>query len=216
MPKTYTVKQGDHLPGIAEENGFHDYSVVWNYADNADLKKLRQNPNVLYPGDEVMIPDLELREEAKSTDQHHKFQLNTSKLQLRLVLEDFYERPISGASCQVTIDGNSQTLTSNADGLVELDIPNDAKGGGVIINSDKTPFQNETIPVKIGYLDPADTVSGQKARLSNLGYYFGEIDSSEDDEFNSAIEEFQCDNDLVVDGICGPATQGKLKQIHGC
>ena len=34
--------------------------------------------------------------------------------------------------------------------------------------------------------------------------------------FLSAIEEFQCDHGLVVDGKCGPATQAKLKQVHGC
>lgn len=34
--------------------------------------------------------------------------------------------------------------------------------------------------------------------------------------FVSAVEEFQCDHGLVVDGECGPATQAKLKQVHGC
>ena len=45
------------------------------------------------------------------------------------------------------------------------------------------------------------------------------------EQLESAIEEFQCDfmgnNDLatiqqVVDGICGPKTQAKLLEIHGC
>lgn len=34
--------------------------------------------------------------------------------------------------------------------------------------------------------------------------------------FRSAVEEFQCDNGLTVDGKCGPNTQAKLKLIHGC
>jgi murein L,D-transpeptidase YcbB/YkuD len=34
--------------------------------------------------------------------------------------------------------------------------------------------------------------------------------------FLSAVEEFQCDHGLTVDGKCGPATQARLKQAHGC
>jgi len=33
--------------------------------------------------------------------------------------------------------------------------------------------------------------------------------------FLSAVEEFQCDNGLTVDGDCGPNTQAKLKEVHG-
>jgi hypothetical protein len=29
------------------------------------------------------------------------------------------------------------------------------------------------------------------------------------------VEEFQCDQRLVVDGVMGPGTQAKLKQAHG-
>jgi hypothetical protein len=30
------------------------------------------------------------------------------------------------------------------------------------------------------------------------------------------VEEFQCDNSLTVNGICGPNTQAGLKQVYGC
>ena len=35
-------------------------------------------------------------------------------------------------------------------------------------------------------------------------------------EFEMAVEEFQCDQGLKVDGICGPQTQAKLKKLYGC
>ena len=70
------------------------------------------------------------------------------------------------------------------------------------------------LPIKIGYLDPVEEVSGQIGRLDNLGYFPG--DGTDEDQFKSAIEEFQCDNGLTVDGDCGPGTQAKLKEIHGC
>ncbi len=55
--------------------------------------------------------------------------------------------------------------------------------------------------------------------LLNLGYLAGPFGGRSDEEnrmmFLSAIEEFQCDHGLVVDGKCGPGTQAQLKQIHG-
>ncbi|HZS55266.1 MAG TPA: peptidoglycan-binding protein [Bryobacteraceae bacterium] len=216
MSKTYTVKQGDHLFGIAEENGFHSYSIIWDHPQNAQLKQTRQNPNILFPGDQVFIPDLELREESRSTNQRHKFQVSTEQLQLRLVLEDVYEKPIAGASCNLIVDGDSHKLTSDGSGLIELPIQPDAKKAVLIVDSDETPFENVEIPIKIGHLDPVDKLSGQKARLNNLGYFAGDVGGPADDAFESAVEEFQCDQNLTVDGKCGPATQAKLKQLHGC
>jgi peptidoglycan hydrolase-like protein with peptidoglycan-binding domain len=59
-------------------------------------------------------------------------------------------------------------------------------------------------------------VAGQQARLSNLGYFTGDIDGTDGPEFQMAVEEFQCEQKLTVDGICGPKTQAKLKEVYGC
>src|ERR1035438_5291586 len=66
MPTAYTVKQGDHLSRIADQFGFSDYRVIWDYAGNADLKAQRKNPHVLFPGDSVIIPDKEQRPQPRS------------------------------------------------------------------------------------------------------------------------------------------------------
>ena len=57
--------------------------------------------------------------------------------------------------------------------------------------------------------------SGQAARLTNLGYLMNTEDSP-DAELLSAVEEFQCDEELAVDGISGPKTQNQLVKVHGC
>jgi murein L,D-transpeptidase YcbB/YkuD len=59
-------------------------------------------------------------------------------------------------------------------------------------------------------------VSGQVALLKILGYSAGDVNQPDPRALRSALEEFQCDNGLQVDGVCGPKTQPKLKRVHGC
>jgi hypothetical protein len=216
MEDYYTVQQGDHLSKIAKDNGFTDYTVIWDHPNNSDLKKLRQNPNILLPGDEVFIPDMEQKQESGATDKKHTFTVDKKTLKLRLVLEDIYEKPIVGAQCALRVEDQISQLTTDGNGKLEQEIPLDATDAYLVIRGDQTPFANDTIYIKIGHLDPLDEISGQVARLNNLGYSAGALDGSDTEAFNSAVEEFQCDNNLAVDGICGPNTQSKLKQVHGC
>jgi putative peptidoglycan binding protein/LysM domain-containing protein len=243
MADYYTVKQGDYLSKIAKQNGFPDFHTIWDHPNNAQLKQTRENPNVLFVGDQLFIPDKEQKQESGSTDKRHTFVVKRQTLKLRLVLEDIYEKPIANAQCALLVEDKVFHLTADGKGKVEHEIPGDAEKGFLVITSDQTPFQNTPIPVKIGHLDPVDKISGQIARLNNLGYFTGDLTQAEgasasgaddgeragdtnetsgtggsgkDDQFRSAVEEFQCDHGLTVDGICGPLTQAKLKQLHGC
>ncbi len=102
--------------------------------------------------------------------------------------------------------------------------------------------ENMILNFKIGFLDPVDEKSGWIARLVNLGYLDLEpehLDKSLLHELDtpltveraheldpptrkiklkilSAVQRFQLDENLSVDGICGPNTQAKLKEVHGC
>jgi hypothetical protein len=217
MAGYHKVSQGEHVSGIAWQYGFSDYLVVWNHPNNADLKSQRQNPNVLFPGDSLFIPDFKQGEYARPTDKQHQFVLKRPTLKLRLILEDQYEKPIANATCLLTVDPDSHQVTSDGSGKVELEIqPSASKGTLVIQDAQQTPYAGMSIQFKIGNLDPVDQVSGQQGRLSNLGYFSGAIDGNTGTDFESAVEEFQCDQGLTVDGICGPRTQAKLKQVYGC
>ncbi len=214
MADYYTVKQGDHLPKIAKDHGFPDYTVIWDHPNNADLKKQRQNPNVLLPGDQVFIPDKEEKQESGGTDKRHTFAVDRKTLKLVLVLEDMLEKPIAGAQCDVSVDGDVQKLTTDKQGKLERDIPNTAEDGVLVIHGDQTPLADFPVYLKIGHLDPVTELSGQVARLNNLGYFPG--DGTNEDEFQSAVEEFQCDYGLKIDGDCGTHTQTKLEKVYGC
>jgi len=212
----YTVQQGDHLAKIAKAFGFSDWQTIWKQPNNADMKNKRKNPNVLYPGDTLYIPDRQLREESSSTDKKHSFVKKNSDLKLRLTLHDQYEKPIANASCNLILGAKSDTVTTDGSGKIEIDIQPDDHEGILIIQDPETPFDSTPISYKIGELDPVEETSGQVARLNNLGYFAGDIDQPDDASVQSAVEEFQCDHKLTVDGDCGPITQSKLKEVHGC
>jgi hypothetical protein len=216
MSQNYSVQQGDHLAKIAKTFGFSDWQTIWKHPNNADLKNKRQNPNVLYPGDVLYIPDRQVREESCTTDKQHTFVKKTSDLKLRLTLRDQYEQPVADASCNLILGSRSNIITTDGNGKIEVDIQADDREGVLIFQSSETPFNNTPIPFRIGDLNPPDETSGQVARLNNLGYFAGDLDHPDPAAFQSAVEEFQCDNNLTVDGICGPVTQAKLKQEHGC
>src|SRR5581483_2711205 len=201
MAEYYTVAQGDHLAAIAWRYGFTEYSIIWDHANNADLKKKRQNPNVLFPGDVLYIPDREQREEPRPTDQTHNFVLKRNLLKLHLKLRDHYEKPIANAPCVLVVDGDSHNLTSDGNGELQLEIPPSASQSVLLIqDTEQSPYGGMAIPIKIGHLDPVDEISGQQGRLNNLGYYFGDIDGNDSPRFRMAVEEFQCENGLTVDG----------------
>ena len=215
MATDHIVKQGDYFAKLAKQFRL-PANAIWNHSNNADLKQKRPNPNVLFPGDHLYIPDLKPREESCNTDKLHQFETPSSSLRLRLVLEDQYERPIANANCVLGIGSDFQSLTTDGNGRIDQIIPPDAQEGFVTIQDPETPVRNVRIPLKIGHLDPIEEVSGQTARLNNLGYFAGDIDQPDEDALLSAVEEFQCDFGLQVDGICGPNTQSKLKEVHGC
>ncbi|MBI5258053.1 MAG: peptidoglycan-binding protein [Burkholderiales bacterium] len=216
MAGFHTVQQGDTLAKIAADNGFFDFHTIWDHAKNADLRARRDNPNVLAPGDQVFIPDKDQRTEAKATDATHRFQVRRTKNLLRLVLEDLYGKPIANATCELTVEGQVFTVVTGGDGKFEREIPAGARSASVLVKKGQTPLLNVPLQLEIGHLDPVDQRSGQIARLSNLGYFLGGLDDEDERQFKSAVEEFQCDQKLKVDGDCGPNTQAKLLSVHGC
>lgn len=210
------MSQGEHVSCIAESYGFRDFQTIWNHPNNAELRGKR-NPNVLFPGDILFIPELTPREEDRPTTQIHKFVVKRRPLKIRITLENQYGDTISTAPCLLTLDSDSTTLTSDGQGKLELTIPAGVKDSALMIqDAEQTSYANVEIPLKIGHLDPVTEVTGQQARLKCLGYFTGTVNGETEEEFQSAVEEFQCEHDLLVDGICGPQTQAKLKLVHGC
>lgn len=216
MSAYHTVEQGEYLSLIAKNYGFAGYAPIWEHENNASLREARRNPNVLLPGDQVFIPDKESKHAEIKTGQLTRFSVRQDKMLLRLVLDELFGEPLANAPCQVSIDGKPQDLTTDANGTLEFEVSPSAQSIQLIVRQEGSPLNGTAIPLKIGHLDPIDTKTGQLARLSNLGYFAGPLDPVDEKLLVSAIEEFQCDQGLQVDGKCGPKTQAKLLEVHGC
>lgn len=214
MP-TYTIKRGEHLDQIAERFGFADLRTVWEDPGNAELRARRASPHVLLEGDEVFVPEFQPRVESRGTKQKHEFRARRTKIRLRVALVDESGNALADVPCTLSASGASQALVTDADGVVELEIPRGATSGQLVVDDPAQTFDLR-VPLAIGALDPVDEPSGQRDRLRNLGYYLAEGGEPDPEALRSAVEEFQCDEALPVTGECDGATQAKLLERHGC
>jgi N-acetylmuramoyl-L-alanine amidase len=210
MATSHTIKQGEHISRVARLYGFRDYRTIWNHSTNSALKKKRVDPHVLLPGDELHIPDKEVKGESRPVDERHTFRIVTQMLKLRLVVQDLDNVAVPNAACELDIEGSTYHLTTNADGLIEHDISPTDENGRL-----RVPALDIDVPLKIGHLDPHNEETGWLGRLINLGYSDDRLGAADPADLQSAIEEFQCDFGLKVTGILDEPTKAKLKQAHG-
>lgn len=215
MPVSHTVEQGEYLGMIAARYGFHDPLTVWNDPANRELRERRKNPNVLCPGDQVTIPDLQPGGASASTGRMHAFEAGDTDLLLNLTLEDRSAQPMAQRDGTLTVGGRNRDgkflkkgplpETTDGEGAIHLRFV-DALGGATMATEGALdlPAVPAAPPADfrllIGHLDPVDTSSGQRARLNNLGYFAGYTDADRD-QLAWATEEFQCDEKLKDRGL---------------
>lgn len=135
--------------------------------------------------------------------------------QLRVVLQTLGGKPVASASATVRLGQAAQVVVTDGKGALELELPPGVERGELELQGTGTTLHGITIPFSIGTLPPETTILGQEARLNNLGYRAGTSGDPTTLAFRSAVEEFQCDEKLSVDGKCGPATQARLRSVHG-
>ncbi len=222
MSKKHIVAENEHLAGIAAKHGFSSLNAIWNHPENQTLKNLRKNPNILFAGDEVFIPDLETKQHDAGTDKRHRFEADLEVLELHIKVNDLGFQPIHGEA-SLTEGSGQVPMRQNGD-IFESEVPPDTVHAVLDFPLSKTQRQRHSITVQIGRLDPLDTLSGQQQRLNNLGYFAGFVTPNPaeikrpDSQFRWAVEEFQRDHmgEQQVDGVLGSNTLQKLKKVYGC
>jgi hypothetical protein len=202
MPK-YQVQQGDCITNIASASGL-PWKSLWNHPENASLRQLRKDPNVLYPGDEIFVPERTERLETCATDQSHKFELKDTGAKVKLRLLDA-DQPRARQPYRLEIDGATVASgQTDGDGIVTASIPPKAAEGMLYVGSGAA---QDVYPLHLGNLDPIETAEGVGGRLLCLGYGTENIEE--------AITAFQQKHGLPVTGSADAATCAKLEERFG-
>jgi hypothetical protein len=199
----HTVAQGDCISSIAKQYGV-PWDVLWNHPDNAALREKRKDPNVLYPGDSVSVPDRNVDYEPCATDQRHQFQMKAQKAKLRLrILQE--DKPRVGEAYRLEIEGFiAASGKIDSSGFVTESLPPGATSGKLYVG---TGLTQDVYSLNFGVLDPIDTPEGVAGRLLNLGYGA--------DNLKEAISAFQQKEKLPVNGEADDATRARLVSRFG-
>jgi N-acetylmuramoyl-L-alanine amidase len=204
----HTVVQGECITSIAQEHGFL-WETLWNHPDNAELKRQRQDPNVLQPGDVVIIPEKEKKQESCASEQTHRFRRKgcPALLRLRLLWDD---EPRADESYVLEVDGEISSGTTDGDGRLEHPIPPNARRGRLFVGESRDEYV-----LDLGHIDPVDEISGVQSRLNNLGFICGETDGVLGLKTEYALRAFQRKQDLTESGEIDDATKTRLVEIYG-
>jgi len=214
MP-TYIVQDGDCLASIAKQAGFADWHTIYDDSHNADFRKLRPDPNVICPGDELFIPDKEAKTDSKGTDTASTFKLIAKKTFLKIRMKDEKGQPFAGKKFSLKIGGATTEGVTGSDGLIQQEIAADTRTGQLtVFLDDDTTKPGFIWDLNVGGLDPVSTSKGVQARLNNLGFFCGAVDGVIGPRTKAALSGFQSKNGLTVSGDADSATRDKLRQLH--
>lgn len=211
------MRQGETIASIAVENKFRRFETIWDDGENKPLRDLRKNPNVLEPGDIVMIPDRDESSKSAATGARHTYFTTSLTQRLLIRCESPRGTPLASKPYKLTIDGADFSGTTKSDGMVEHDIPVRSKTG-------RLEIEGSIWPLDLGFLNPVDEetkddgISGAQGRLRNLGYYFGPVNGKGSDAFTNALSAFETEEKLSVTGTgeVSSATAKRLRERHGC
>lgn len=210
MPQ-HTVAQGDCMMSIAEEYGFL-WQTLWNHPDNAELKRIRKDPNILFPGDIVAIPEKNRREEEAPTGKRSEFVKKIGRAQVRLRLLDTKRRPRPNVRFLAVVDGEASSGSSDGDGFITISVRLNARHLHLRVEQGS---RIEEYNLSLGAIDPIAELSGVQQRLANLGYPCGSEQETMGELTREAIRAFQKERNLEVTGQLDDATRQQLGALHG-
>jgi N-acetylmuramoyl-L-alanine amidase len=215
MPK-HVVRPGECLTVIARQYGFLDYRTVYEHPDNQDLRKKRPDPNILFPGDVVAIPQRKEKSVSVSTGQSHRFRVLVPKKELQLKLLDDEGKPIANEPYVLEVDGEPplEGKQTDGEGVLKERVPL-SRGGATLT------LRGRELRLRFGGLNPlrdcpSNDVSGVQGRLQNLGYNPGPVSGVLGERTRIAIAIFQSDEGLEMTGEPDEKTVSKLEEVYGC
>jgi hypothetical protein len=208
MPE-HRAKEHDCIDSIAFKHGFNR-DKIWNNAANQQLRKLRNHPNFLCAGDQVIVPDKTKKQESGATELRHRFRrVETCHIHIRFL--DWDNEPRVGIPYVLVVDAYKYEGKTDSSGELKHLIRPDALEGMLMLGEQS----EERYQLRIGRLDPVEELSGIQARLANLGYMLEPIDGRSGPSTSMAIRAFQSEHEMTPNGMLDEATKQKIREIHG-
>lgn len=210
MSVAYVVKKGDCLSSIAKRHGFSDWRRIYNDPENAGFRRKRPNPNLIYPGDVLRIPDGEHPTYQAATGQTHVYQVTLPKTQMRLQLE-----VQEAHAYEIEIDGELHAGQTDGKSPIELPIRADLTRAPMKLWPASSSKDAATeLELTFGDLDPIEELSGVQGRLANLGYFWGSVDGKPSAAFDNAVRQFQIDEKMDPSLGLEQTTRERLRVRH--
>lgn len=205
----YVVVQGDCVESVAFEHGLF-WKSVWDDPENAELKRVRQDPNRLLPGDRLHLLEKRLKLVDAGTEQRHRFRRKGVPSQIHVVLKQG-GKPRAHVRYVLDVDGALFSDATNAQGELTHPIPPNARLAKIKFGP---PDQQQEIDLPLGHMDPITEMTGVQGRLTNLGYRCGPIDGQLSAATAAALAAFQRDAGLPPTGELDQPTRDALAQAH--
>jgi hypothetical protein len=166
---------------------------------------------VLFPGDEIKIPDLKPKILSLETGQVHRIVVNLPVVELRAYLRDLDGTAIANQDYVIRFEGCEEKGKTSDKGLLKHRVP---------ASIDEAEVEMAALGLKVrlgcGRIDPIDTITGFQTRLNNLGFGAGPVDGELGPRTRDAIQRFQTSAGIEETGEMDDQTGQKLIQAYGC
>ena len=225
MPRVHFSQPGECLVRVA----WHyllECKTVSDHPDNQELVSKRKDPDMLFPGDKVTIPDQKPKSWVLETGKQHRLVVPVPKKELRLVVRDESDEPMANQAYDLHLEGvrpekQDRSGTTDGQGMLREKLPLACQSGVLKI-------AGWQVRLRLGYLHPLpadenDPLSGVESRLRSLGYAAGQSPKPSvragravAPDTKVALALFQTDAELDVTGEPDDATIDKIKERYGC
>jgi hypothetical protein len=220
----HTTQQGECLSKIAHQHNLNGWQKLWEHPKNAPLRKQRKSPHVLYSGDQVALPGIEVHEIVRPTDATHRIAVKSSAITASLVIafRGDEEEALASEAYELRYEagGTSERKTGQLSASGELceRLPLAAQYAEVFL-----PDRGQHYRFMLGHLNPTEDAqdtfiaSGVEARLASLGYLHREAGDTHVSDSKRALCAFQQQvmGHEAPTGQLDAATCRKLEETYG-
>lgn len=209
----HIVVSGECLSGIAARYGLASWRSIYDAPENAEFREQRPNPNVIQPGDRLVIPERVEGRHSASDKKEHGYRRKRETSRLRVVLK-LHGEAVANARYELRFRDRKIAGKTGGDGRIDVEVPVDLEKATLVVDG----FE---LTLEVGAINPVETaargdLSGAQARLRNLGYGPGPVDGLMGPRTRAALLAFQKDNQLRESGATDAPTCDELRKSHGC